>query len=162
MRLPRTIRLDATDERVFERAALPDEWAVSGAFAFAEADPAQLTGKARQAFASGFLGTTSFGRATFVAVAEITPDAFEAVVQALAAHFVERYGAPTLAAALPAARAEAEFAASLCAGHQPNTLLAVDRAFGTDGIHERFRAIEPRREPQHARIWTLVDDDDGA
>jgi hypothetical protein len=158
-RFPRTIRFDASDERVFERAAGPDEWAVSGAFAFADADPAAITGKARQAFANGFLGTASFGWSTFVAVAEIAPDEFERVVGTLAAHFVERYGAPSLAAALPVARAEAEFAASLCEGHKVNTLLAVERAFGPDGIRERFRVIEPRGEPQHARIWELADDD---
>ena len=160
MRFPRTIRFDASDERVFERAAEPGEWAVPGAFAFAAADPAQLTGKARQALANGFLGTATFGRSTFVAVAEITPEAFEGVVQALAAHFVERYGAPSPAAALPAARAEAEFAASLCEGQKVNTLLAVERAFGPEGIRERFRVIEPRRERPHARIWALVDESD--
>ena len=160
MRLPRTIRFDASDERVFERAAEPNEWAVSGAFAFADADPTALTGKARRAFVSGFLGTGTFGRSTFVAVAEITPDEFERVVQALAAHFVERYGAPSPAAALPVARAEAGFAASLCDGHKLNALLAVERAFGPEGIRERFRVIEPRRERPHARIWALVDDSD--
>ena len=39
MRFPRTIRLDASDERVFAQAAEPEEWAVSGAFAFAERRP---------------------------------------------------------------------------------------------------------------------------
>ncbi|HET6519674.1 MAG TPA: DUF6505 family protein [Geminicoccaceae bacterium] len=159
MRLPRTIRFDDSDERVFERAAAPDEWAVSGAFAFADADPAAVTGGARQAFANGFLGTASFGWSTFVAVAGIAPDEFEQVVRALAAHFVARYGAPGIAAALPVARAEAEFAAGLCDGHPVNTLLAVERAFGPDGIRERFRAIERPRAPAHARIWTIVDGD---
>ena len=35
MKLLRTIRADASDTFVFERAAEPGEWAVSGAFAFA-------------------------------------------------------------------------------------------------------------------------------
>jgi len=34
MKLIRTIRLDPSDTFVFERAAEPGEWAVSGAFAF--------------------------------------------------------------------------------------------------------------------------------
>jgi hypothetical protein len=157
LRFPRTIRFDASDEGVFEPAAAAGEWAVSGAFAFADADPAGLAGKAKQAFASGFLGTTSFGWSTFVAVAEITPEQFEAVVEALARHFVERYGAPSPRAARPAARAEAEFAASLCA-HPINTLLAVERAFGPDGIVERFRTIKPDRAPGHTRIWTIDPD----
>jgi hypothetical protein len=159
LRFPRTIRFDASDERVFERAAAADEWAVSGAFAFADADPASLAGKARQAFASGFLGTTRFGWATFVAVAEITEEQFEAVIDALARHFVERYGAPSPEAAHPAARAEAEFAASLCA-HPINTLLAVERAFGPDGIVERFRTISRDASPAHAKIWTIGPDAD--
>jgi hypothetical protein len=157
LRFPRTIRFDASDERVFEPAAAADEWAVSGAFAFADADPASLAGKAKQAFASGFLGTTSFGWSTFVAVAEITREQFEAVIDALARHFVERYGAPSPEAARPAARTEAEFAASLCA-HPINTLLAVERAFGPDGIVERFRTITRDGAPAHAKIWTIGPD----
>jgi Family of unknown function (DUF6505) len=162
MRFPRTIRLDASDTRVFAQAAEPEEWAVSGAFAFANAPPEALTGKTAQAFARGFLGTRSFGWSTLVAVAEITPDELEAVIDALARHLVERYGAPSLAAALPAARAEAEFACGLCT-HKVNTLLTVERELGPDGIVERFRAVEPGRGSPHAKIWSLVPDheDDG-
>ena len=47
VRLLRTIRLDPSDTFVFERAAEPGEWAVSGAFAFWNADPDRLEGKAR-------------------------------------------------------------------------------------------------------------------
>ncbi len=47
MKLLRTIRLDPSDTFVFERAAEPGEWAVSGAFMFGDADPDMLTGKAR-------------------------------------------------------------------------------------------------------------------
>ncbi|MGH6905252.1 MAG: DUF6505 family protein, partial [Geminicoccaceae bacterium] len=42
LRFPRTIRFDASDESVFECAAAAGEWAVSGAFAFADVDPARL------------------------------------------------------------------------------------------------------------------------
>ena len=56
MKLLRTIRLDASDSFVFEKPAEPGEWAVSGAFAFADCDPAELRGKARTAFRAGFLG----------------------------------------------------------------------------------------------------------
>jgi hypothetical protein len=157
MRLPRTIRLDASDERVFEPAAQPEEWAVSGAFAFADLPPEALTGKTAQAFARGFLGTRSFGWSTLVAVAEIGPDQLAAVVEALAHHFVEAYGAPSLEVARPAARAEVEFASGLCE-HRLNTLLTVERELGPDGIVERFRAVEPGRGNPHARIWELVPD----
>lgn len=157
MRFPRTIRLDASDERVFEHAAAPDEWAVSGAFAFADLAPEALSGKTAQAFARGFLGTRSFGWSTLVVVAEIAPDELDTVVETLAHHFVERYGAPSLAAARPVARAETGFASGLCE-HRINTLLAVERELGPDGIVERFRAIEAGRGRPHARIWELVPD----
>ena len=157
MRFPRAIRLDASDTRVFERAAEPGEWAVSGAFAFAAADPETLTGKQRQAFARGFLGTRTFGRTTLVEVGTIDEEDYEAVVKRLALHFISDYGAPDLAAALPAAREEAEFAAELC-DHKLHTLLAVERDISDDGVVERFRVIEPRRAKSHAKIWTVVDD----
>jgi Family of unknown function (DUF6505) len=161
MRFPRTIRLDASDEHVFEHAAAPEEWAVSGAFAFADTPPEELRGKAAQAFAHGFLGTQSFGWSTLVAVAEIKPAELEAVIDALARHFVECYGAPSIGEARPAAEAEAAFAGSLCE-HKLNTLIAVERSFGPDGIVERFRTIEPLRSGSHARIWSLVPNgDDG-
>ena len=158
MRFLRTIRLDASDEQVFERAAAADEWAVPGAFAFADAPPEALGGKTGQAFASGFLGTESFGWSTLVAVAEIAPAELEAVIEALARHFVERFGAPSLEVAREAARAETEFARSLCE-HPLNTLIALERALGPDGIVERFRTIEPLARGRHARIWSIVPDD---
>ncbi|MGE0847492.1 MAG: DUF6505 family protein [Flavobacteriaceae bacterium] len=156
MRMPRTIRFDGSDEHVFERAAAPDEWAVSGAFAFASMDAGAIGGKTRQAFANGFLGLASFGRSTFVAVAEISPAAQEAATRGLAAHFVEFYGAPDLDAALPVAADEIAFAAQLCEEHPINTLIAVSREFGDDGeIREAFRVIAPPGEKPHARIWDV-------
>jgi Family of unknown function (DUF6505) len=160
MRFLRTIRLDASDEQVFERAAAPDEWAVPGAFAFAHTPPEELRSKIGQAFVHGFLGIESFGWSTLVAVAEITTGDFEAVIEALAHHFVDHYGAPSMAAARPAARAEAMFAQSLC-DQRTNTLIAVERDLGPDGIVERFRTIEPLARGRHARIWSILPDADG-
>jgi hypothetical protein len=160
LKLPRTIRLDPSDAAVFDAAAPAGEWAVSGAFAFLDAEgAADLTGKARQAFANGFLGVGSFGWSTLVVVSEATEAEAAEVVEKLAAHFVARYGAPDLDAARPVAREEVDFAAGLCA-HPVNTLLAVQRKFGPDGIRESFRVIEPRREKQHAPIWSIMPDDD--
>ena len=61
MKLLRTIRLDASDTFVFERAAKPAEWAIPGGFMFADRDPRTLAGRDRQAFRAGFLGLGSFG-----------------------------------------------------------------------------------------------------
>ena len=72
LKLPRTIRLDPSDTFVFERAAEPGEWAVSGAFVFWNRDPAALGPKARVALRSGFLGIDSLGWSTLAIVTEAT------------------------------------------------------------------------------------------
>ena len=157
MRFPKTIQLDLSDWQVFERAAEPGEWAVSGAFAFADADPDALAGKPAQAFRNGFLGLGSFGRATFVMVGEIDRTEFETAVDCLAAHFVAEYGAPDMTAARAAAREEASFAASLC-DHAVGTLITVRRSFGPDGIVEQFRTVDRAQSEDHAKIWEIVAD----
>jgi hypothetical protein len=70
VKLLRTIRLDPSDTFVFETAAAPGEWAVSGAFVFWDSEPAALQGKARTAFRSGFLGVDSLGWSTLVQIVE--------------------------------------------------------------------------------------------
>jgi hypothetical protein len=160
MKFPQTIQLDASDQYIFDNAARPGEWAVSGAFAFAgEAiDPATLDGADEIAFATAFMGTRSFGWSTFVVVKDISPEAFDAVVAALADHFLSHYSAPDRAAAMAAAREEAEFAASLCE-HPVNTLLGLERSLGDDGITEQFRSIVGQDESAHGPAWEQVEDD---
>lgn len=154
MRLLRTIRFDATDERVFERAAAPDELAVPGAFLFAAPPPETIAGKRQQAFASGFLGLESFGFATFACIAEVPEGEFERAVDLLAYRLFAELGAPDLAAARAAATEEVEFAAGLCT-HPVNTVIALAREMGEDGVRERFRVIAPPREKDHAKVWNL-------
>ena len=161
MRLLKTIRLDATDTRVFETAAASGEWAVPGGFAFAGDDPATLTGKRRQAFRSGFLGLESFGWSTFTVVATIDPATCDSLIERLARHLVERYGAPDPATARPAAAEELAFAAEL-ASHPPGTLVAVERELDAAGhVRERFRTVrrpEGRDGPAHGRVWELSEE----
>jgi hypothetical protein len=158
MKMLRTIRLDASDANVFPEAARPGEWAVTGTFAFADADPGAWSRKEQIAFRSGWLGTESLGRATFVQVADIAGETFEQVVEQLARHFRERYGAPDAEAASKAAREEVAYAAGL-ADQPPGTLLAIEREFRDDSIAERIKIVDTaRRGDQHARIWTVVDD----
>ena len=156
MMFPKTIRMDASDTHAFQRAAEPGEWAVAGAFAFAEFGPDELTGKIRQAFRNGFLGTDSFGWSTFVSVAPINEVEYEALVGRLADHFVAHYGAPTREQALTAAREEADFAAGLCE-HPVNTVLTVARELGPDGIVENFRIVESA-DDRPATVWKVEDD----
>ena len=144
MRLARTVRFDQSDEQVFELAAQPDEWAISGAFEFSNWTAEMLTGKPRQAFANGWLGLESFGRATFIATAQIEQAEYDALIDHLAQHFVDHYGAPDLDAARPVAEDELRFMREMCEDHEPNTLLVVTREMVDAGVSESFRAIKPQ------------------
>src|ERR1700710_1589964 len=103
LKFPRTIRRDLSDTFVFERAAEPGEWAVSGAFAFWNQDPATLAQKQRVALRSGFLGIESLGWSTLAIVTEATETERQAMVARLAAQLLERFGAPEVEAARAAA-----------------------------------------------------------
>jgi len=159
MRFFRCIRLDDSDTRIYERVAVPGEWAIPGSFAFLDADPQTLDGKRLQAFRQGFLGTSSFGWTTLVEVDEISPAELEAVVHRLAEHFVERYGAPSLEEALPVARQEAEFASDLD-DQPPHTWVALERDFGDEGIVERLRVVQQTPGTDHSavRLWGAAED----
>ena len=168
LKLPRTIRLDPSDGFVFERAAEPGEWAVSGAFVFWNQDPATLAQKQRVALRSGFLGIESLGWSTLAIVTEATEAERQAVVARLAEQLLARFGAPDPEAARRAAEEEVAFAASLC-DHPAQTLLAVQRSIEDGEIRERFRTLKPRevtadadRLHAHARAFTFheVEGDD--
>ena len=144
MRLARTLRFDDSDTRVFETPAEPDEWAIPGAFEFSDWTQENLTGKARQAFANGWLGLETFGRATFVATAEITQAEYDLLIQRLAEHFVQHYGAPNPDAARLVAEEELRHMREMCEDHDPNTLLVVERRLVDAGVAETFRAMKPQ------------------
>lgn len=145
LKLLRTIRLDPSDTFVFEQAAAAGEWAVSGAFLFDGIDIPTLPPKRRAAFRQGFLGADSLGFSTLAIVTPATPEEFEAAVATLAQRFVERLGAPSPDAAMVAARAEFEHAASL-ADHPEQTLVALQRTDENGAIGERFRTLTPRAD----------------
>jgi hypothetical protein len=160
LKLPRTIRLDPSDTFVFERAAEPGEWAVSGAFVFWNRDPATLGQKLRVALRSGFLGIASLGWSTLAVVTEATEADRKAMAESLAGQLLEKFGAPDAQAAYVAAEEEVAFAASLC-DHPPQTLLAVQRSIEDGEIRERFRTLKPRQTitegdllHAHARAFT--------
>ncbi|MES2711734.1 MAG: DUF6505 family protein [Pseudomonadota bacterium] len=143
MKLPRTIRLDASDALIYAPAAAPGEWAIPGGFAFADDDEASLTGKRRQAFRAGFLGLASFGWSTLVEVAEASSADHAAAVAALATHLQDAYGAPSRVEAEAAAAEELVFAASLC-DHPVGTVLALERTLEDGALRERFRTLHLR------------------
>ena len=159
----RTIRLDASDTFVFETAAEPGEWAVSGAFVFACIDPSTLKGKARAQFRSGFLGVDSLGWSTLVEIVETTEEERARAVGVLAQHLKEQFGAPNLEMARAAAEQEIDFATSL-AEHPSGTLAAVTRTVEGGSIRETFRSLRPaaNRPPSAFAFLQASDEDEGS
>ena len=156
MNLLRTIRLDVSDTFIFDAAAEPGEWAVSGAFAFWAANPDEFSGKKRAAFRGGFLGVDSLGWSTLVQVVEATDADRAAVVETLALRLVEKFGAPDLATARRAAAEEVAFAASLA--EQPkDTLVAVHRRFEDGEVREAFRTLQTRGGPKPLRAFSFME-----
>ena len=143
MLLARAIHFDESDMNVFHSPARTGEWAISGGFEFSNWGEGDLVGKARQAFANGWLGVETFGRVTFVAVTRIEPAEYEALADHLAQHFVAVYGAPSVQAARPVALEELAQMAELCADHAPNTVLTVLRDLTEAGVREQYRFIQP-------------------
>jgi hypothetical protein len=140
--MARAIHFDESDRNVFHNPARTGEWAVSGGFEFSNWAKGDLVGKARQAFANGWLGIETFGRVTFVATTQIEDAEYDTLLRHLAQHFVDVYGAPTLDAALPVAAEELSHMADLCADHAPNTVLTVLRELTEAGVREQYRYIE--------------------
>ena len=166
--LLRAIRLDASDTYVYERAAVPGEWVVSGAFIYWDRDLSALQGRAKQAFRAGFLGLGSFGWSTLAVVVEVTDAEREQALDTLATHLVQAYGAPDLMTARAAAEDELAFAASLA--NQPvQTLVAVHRSVTAEGeISEQFRtfhaadAKQATAMPCSAGAFSVVEDSEEA
>ena len=142
MKLARAVHFDDSDTMVFHSPARTGEWCITGGFEFSNWGQEDLAGKARQAFANGWLGVETFGRVTFVAVTPIEPGEVDALAAALAQHFVDVYGAPSLDAALGVARDEIAHMADLCDEHDDNALLAVARELTAAGVKESFRVID--------------------
>jgi len=163
MKLLRTIALDPSDTFVFDMAAEPGEWAVSGLFRFCDRDPAALTGKERTAFRSGFLGLQSWGWSTLAQIVPATEEDYRALVALLARQLVDRFGAPDIATARVAAEEEVAFAQSLCT-HPISSLIAVQRSVRDGEVHESFRRLQ-LREGQgqgrgHSKAFSFMEMED--
>jgi hypothetical protein len=156
LKLLRTIRLDPSDTFVFDRAAEPGEWAVTGGFVFGGDDPGKLEGKARAAFRAGFLGINSLGWSTLVQIVEANDGDRLAAVDILAGKFMEHFGAPTIEQAVAAANEEFEFAASLC-NHPHDTLIAIHRSHENGEIRETFRTLRPKDGPKPLRAFAFLE-----
>jgi hypothetical protein len=159
VKLLRTIALDPSDTFVFDLAAVPGEWAVSGAFRFCDQDPAKLSGKARAAFRSGFLGVQSWGWSTLAQIVPATADDREALVDLLARQLVDLFGAPDAAAARAAAEDEVAFVQSLCT-HPLSSLIAVHRAANDGEVRETFRRLQLRKGQGHGKAFSFMEVED--
>ena len=144
MNFARVVRLDESDLNVFDTPADPGEWAIPGTFAYSNWTEAELTGKARQEFAHGWLGLDSFGRASVVAVTPITEAERDALIQRLAHWFVDAWGAPNYDAAYTVAAEEISHTAQMCDEQEQNTLMVVERELAEAGVKERFRLAPPQ------------------
>lgn len=144
MKFARVIRLDESDVEVFRDAADPGEWAIPGTFAYSNWTEAELKGKPAQEFAHGWLGLSSFGRASVVAVTSITEAERDGLVDLLAFHFTEAWGAPNVEAARPVAEEEIAHMIDMCGEHPDNTLIVVERSLGPAGVNDKFRLIPPQ------------------
>jgi hypothetical protein len=160
MKLARIIRFDPSDLNVFPAAAEEGEWALVGTFCFADLAPEALTGKVKQAFSNGFLGTASFGFSTLVSIVNVGEDDVARLTDEVAAAFVERLGAPNLEVARAAAAEEIAFMAELCAQHKSGTLLTIQRQLGEDGITESFRSLSKADSCAEQKIWTVIEDEE--
>ncbi|MEX2475310.1 DUF6505 family protein [Marinobacter sp.] len=148
MKLARTLRLDISDENVYNLPAPSGEWAISGGFEFSNWTEASLKGKARQAFTNGWYSIESGGRASFVGVCQITDAELEQLRKTLAQTFVEHYGAPDMDAAYPVASEEIDQMRTMCEDFDENTLLMVSRTLSDLGVEETYRS----RAPQDASL----------
>ena len=159
MKLLRTIALDPSDTFVFDVAAEPGDWAVSGAFRFYDRDPAGLTGKDRSAFRSGFLGVQSWGWSTLVQIVQASENDRLRLVATLATQLLDRFGAPDLATARVAAEEEVAFAESLCT-HPVSTLIAVHRSAADGDVRESFRRLKLREGSGHSKAFSFMEVED--
>ena len=120
--------------------------------------PPNTRRKAAAGLQIGFLGTASFGWSTLVEIADIDDDAYQHVVDQLAAHLIEAHGAPHLKAALPPRAGKPKYTVSLCA-HEVHTLLALEREFSDDGIVESLKVFRPdASDHSKVRLWGLADE----
>ena len=169
LKLPRTIRLDPSDTFVFERAAEPGEWAVSGAFVFWNRDPADARPEGARGAAFGLSrhrqswlvdardrdrgdGSGAAGRWSSASRRNCWRNS--------ARRILPPRGWP------PRKRSRLR---PRCAITPAQTLLAVQRSVEDGEIRERFRTLRPREAAAdadplhaHARAFTFheVEGDD--
>ena len=160
MKILKTIRIDPSDLNVFNTPAKVGEIAVTGTFVFSDISYADLDQKEKLAFQSAWMGIGSFGYSTLVEVCEVEMTDLDQAVEKLAVYFVNKFGAPSIAAAIPVAQAELDYAASLCEFDE-GTILAIVREESEGGIKESIRKIvpHPQMATNEVTAFEMVADD---
>ena len=91
-----------------------------------------------------------------------TADDRRALVDLLAHQLVQKFGAPDLATARPAAEEEVAFAESLCT-HPISSLIAVHRAAEDGEVRESFRRLQLREgQDRHDKAFSFMEIEDDA
>ena len=142
MKYARTIILDKSDIKIFEKVARAGEWAISGTFEFSDHLEIQNMSMKKSAFCNGWLGLSTLGRATLVAVTSVLENEIDHLIQGLAEKFMTYYGAPSMDMALQVAKEEIEFMLTICQRYPENTILMINREFTGEGIKEKVKHIK--------------------
>lgn len=140
-KLLRAVRLDDSDEQVFRScgAARDGEWVVTGGFAVCDFDSAPRCEPACRCQAS-FLALESRARCTIAEVVEVSDAQLEAQVDALAAHLVKAWNAPSWEAARALAEEEVRHTADVCDTLAPEVWITVqrERREGDGALEEQY------------------------
>src|SRR5262245_15698931 len=125
MKFLKAVRLDDSDDRVFEAegAAADGEWVVSGGYAVCDLARGQRTPRCH--CDSTFVAAGARRRCTIAEVADIDEAAYEGIKAALAKHFLEELGAPSPEAARAAAEDECSYTAELAGGFPAEVWITV-------------------------------------
>ena len=143
MRFLKAVRLDDSDDRVLQDgggAATDGEWVVSGGYAACDLASGHRTPRCH--CDTTFIAAGARRRCTIAEVAEMDDAAYGQVKQALARHFLEDLGAPSVEAAEAAAADECAYTADLAASFPAEAWITVKREPTEDGVGERYSVFK--------------------
>jgi hypothetical protein len=143
MKFLKAVRLDDSDARILADeggAAADGEWVVSGGYAVC--DLARGHRQPRCHCDTTFVAAGSRRRATLAEVSEIEAEAYAALKEALARHFLEDLGAPSPEVARAAAEDECAYTADLAGAFPADVWITVKREPTADGVGERYAVFK--------------------
>ena len=144
-KLLRAVRLDDSDDRIFRGcgAARDGEWVVTGGFAACDFENAPRCDPPCHC-QSSFLSAGSTARCSIAEVVEAPESEADALVDALAWHFVKALGAPSWQVARAAAEDEVRHVSEVCETLAPEVWITVKRRRSPTGDLEEQYAVYDR------------------